>query len=57
MPSFLAAPLPLGTQVGEKWRANGVMIGKMIEGRLKFPSSVNHASSAPEKTLAANGVR
>lgn len=35
----------------------GVMIGKMIEGRLKFPSSLNHAGSAPEKTLAANGVR
>lgn len=33
------------------------MIGKMIEGRLKFPSSLNHAGSAPEKTLAANGVR
>lgn len=42
------------------WRemaVNGVMIGKMIEGRLKFPSSLNHAGSAPEKTLAANGVR
>lgn len=36
---------------------NGVMIGKMIEGRLKFPSSLNHGGSAPEKTLAANGVR
>lgn len=42
------------------WRemvVNEVMIGKMIERRLKFPSSLNHASSSPEKTLAANGVR
>lgn len=33
------------------------MIGKMTEGRLKFPSSLNRAGSAPEKTLAVNGVR
>lgn len=53
MPSFSAS-------WDSGWRemvVNGVMIGKMIEGRLKFPSALNHAGSAPEKTLAANGVR
>ena len=57
MPSFSAAPLPLGTPGWREKAVNGVMIGKMIEGRLKFPSFLNHAGSAPEKTLAANGVR
>lgn len=57
VPSFSSRSAPSRDSGWREMAVDGVIIEKMIEGRLKFPSSLNHASSAPGKTLAANGVR